>query len=121
MNMDIIYSLISHSDIDVNSIVNIKLVFGLLAIGWIIKHVKYLAKLPNDFIPIILIIVSLIVNFLNADGTTPGDYANSFVSAILSASVAIGMHQQGKGVFKSLKSAASSAIDSLQVDADDKS
>lgn len=119
--MDIIYSLISNSDIDINSIVNIKLVFGLLAIGWIIKHVKYLAKLPNDFIPVILIIVSLIVNFLNPDGTAPGDYANAFVSGILSASVAIGMHQQGKGVFKSLKSTANSVIDDLQTDADNES
>jgi hypothetical protein len=112
-DMDFIFKLLNASDIDITTMLNLNLIFGLLAIGFLIKHLKWFNKLPNDFIPVILLVVSLGVSVLNADGSTPGAYANAFISGLLSASVAIGLHQQGKGTVKSIKSALKTSVESF--------
>lgn len=95
--MEAILDLIAGSDIDVSNMINLKVVIILLGIGFCVKHVPYLAKLSNEFIPVILMAFSLILTFLSF-----GVNIDSFANAILTASVAIGIHQQGKGFLKSV-------------------
>lgn len=97
--MDAILELISQSDIDVSDMINLKVVIILLGIGFCVKHIPYLEKISNEFIPVILIIFSLILTYFGL-----GLSIDSFANAILTASVAIGIHQQGKGFLKSISS-----------------
>ena len=55
---------------------------------------KLLEKVSNDLIPVILIVISIIVT-LAEDGAS----TQSFITAIVSAAVAIGLHQSGKNIF----------------------
>lgn len=104
--MDAILELISQSDIDVASMINLKIVIILLGIGFCIKHIPYLEKLSNEFIPIILMVFSLVLTFLNL-----GLSIDSFANGILTASVAIGIHQQGKGFLKSISTILGNAAE----------
>ena len=113
--MGVIFNLLSDSD--VAGIVNINLVLGLLAFGFIVKH--FIKKLNNEFIPVILIICSIIVNFLNVEERTSGNFANAFMNSILSAAVAIGLHQSGKGSIKSLREFAINLLSKGAADTDD--
>ena len=74
--------------------VNVSVVVSLMAIGFIIKHVKFLDKVNNDLIPPTLLVCSIILMTL-IDGFT----VQTVISAIVNAAVAIGLHQQGKNIF----------------------
>lgn len=74
--------------------VNMSVVVLLLAVGFIIKHVKKLEKISNDLIPPILVLLSLVVEFI-----TNGFSFKTVVAAVVTAAVAIGLHQEGKNIF----------------------
>jgi len=74
--------------------INIITVVFLMAIGFIVKHVKYLDKVSNDIIPIILLLCSIAITLVQYGCST-----ESIIGAIISAAVAIGLHQTGKNIF----------------------
>lgn len=74
--------------------VNIAIVLGLMAVGFLIKHIKFLEKVENDLIPPILLLLSIVAVVL-----TDGFTVQSIISAIVNAAVAVGLHQQGKNIF----------------------
>lgn len=71
---------------------NYLIILLLLAIGWLLKHV--VEKLPNKYIPPILIVVGLVATFIQL-----GISVESAVSGIVSCVIAIGIHQTGKNIF----------------------
>lgn len=74
--------------------VNIGIVLGLMGVGFLIKHLKFLEKVENNLIPPILLLLSLAA-IISTDGFTVA----SIISAIINASVAVGLHQNGKNIF----------------------
>ena len=74
--------------------VNLMVVVVLMAIGFIIKHVKFLEKVENDLIPPILLVLSLVISFISTGVNLPSAF-----SAIISATIAIGLHQSGRNIF----------------------
>lgn len=90
MDLNITENLITEAFANVNLII----VLGLMAIGFIIKHTNFLDKVSNDIIPPTLLVLGLIAAFIQ-DGFT---FAAA-ISGIVSAAVAIGLHQQGKNIF----------------------
>ena len=74
--------------------VNISVVVLLLAVGFIIKHVKKLEKISNDLIPPILLVISLVYEVIMG-----GFSFEIVVTAVVTAAVAIGLHQEGKNIF----------------------
>lgn len=74
--------------------INLLVVIALMGIGALIKHVKWLDKIPNDFIPPILIVFGIALTYLQQSISI-----ESTVSAIVSCTVAVGAHQTGKNIF----------------------
>ena len=71
--------------------VDVKLVALLIACGFIIKHFKPLEKVQNELIPIILLLISFTWSYFET-----GFAAVTILTAVFSAAVAIGIHQQGR-------------------------
>ena len=74
--------------------VNVTIVLALMAIGYLVKHVKFLDKIDNNIIPPLLLMCSICAFVL-----TEGFTVQSIISAIVNAAVAVGLHQQGKNIF----------------------
>ena len=74
--------------------VNIEFVVLLMAVGLVIKHFPALDKVENNLIPPVLLVLSVIASFIENGFTI-----HAVVIAVVSASVAIGLHQQGKNIF----------------------
>ena len=74
--------------------VNIGIVVALMALGFVIKHFKFLEKFSNEFIPPVLLLVSFVFTFIDNGISTV-----SAITAIVTAAVAIGLHQSGKNIF----------------------
>lgn len=74
--------------------VNVSVVVTLMAIGFLIKHIKFLDKVNNDVIPPVLLLFSVV--FL---AFTDGFNVQTIISAIINTAVAVGLHQQGKNIF----------------------
>lgn len=66
----------------------------LLALGFCIKHLKFLAKVQNDLIPPFLLFVAIVIEFIQH-----GFSITSIVIAIVTTAIAIGLHTQGKNIF----------------------
>jgi hypothetical protein len=71
--------------------VDVKLVALLIACGFIIKHFRPLEKIQNELIPVILLVISFIWSYFET-----GLAAVTILTAVFSAAVAIGIHQQGR-------------------------
>lgn len=87
--------------------VNIALVIVLLAIGYIIKH--FAAKINNDLIPPILLILGIIFALLLQipDGFGSSDIIlSTLVTGIASGFTSIGLHQTGKTFISTLSSSS---------------
>lgn len=69
------------------------LVSCLLIEGAIIKHAGIFAKIPNKFVPFILMVTSIIICVIYCGN---GADAGTIVNAVLSAVSATGFHQAGK-------------------------
>ena len=74
--------------------VNVTIVVGLMAVGFIIKHLKFLEKIHNDLIPVIILVLSFVATYVDS-----GVSIASTIAALTSCAVAIGLHQTGKNIF----------------------
>lgn len=78
-------------DIDLMNYANTSIVSALVLVGAFIKHNKLTAKIPNNYIPYILVVLgiigSIIVNGVNL---------NSCICGVVSGISAVGLHQTGK-------------------------
>ena len=74
--------------------VNVSVVLELMALGFIVKHVKFLENIDNNIIPPALLLCSVVAMTI-MDGFT----VESVISGIVNAAVAVGLHQQGKNIF----------------------
>ena len=74
--------------------VNVTLVIALMALGFIVKHVKFLENVNNNIIPPLLLLFSIIAVVCMDGFTVP-----SIISGIVNAAVAVGLHQEGKNIF----------------------
>lgn len=74
--------------------VNVSVVVTLMAIGFLIKHIKFLDKVNNDVIPPVLLLCSAVFMVI-----TDGFTVQAIISAIVNTAVAVGLHQQGKNIF----------------------
>lgn len=79
---------------EVFSKVDIRIVVALMAIGFVIKHFKFLEKFQNDFIPPFLFLLSFIFSFIGNGFTLEAVFI-----AIVTGAFAIGLHQSGKNIF----------------------
>ena len=74
--------------------IDYKLVITLMALGFAIKHFKFLKNVSNEYIPVIILGASFIFTF-----GSNGISTVSASAAIVTAAVAIGLHQSGKNFF----------------------
>ena len=74
--------------------VNVPVVVALMAIGFIIKHVKFLDKISSDVIPPVLLLCSIVAMIV-----LEGFSVATIITGIVNAAIAIGLHQQGKNIF----------------------
>lgn len=74
--------------------VNVPVVVALMAIGFIIKHVKFLDKISSDVIPPVLLLCSIVAMVI-----LEGFSIATIITGIVNAAIAIGLHQQGKNIF----------------------
>ncbi len=79
--------------------VSIQLVVLLLLIGACVKHVSVLDKIDNSLIPPLLIVIALVVEIITDYPITGKNIVSVLITALASASVAIGLHQTGKNIF----------------------
>lgn len=75
-----------------------RLILLLLAIGFLTKHC--FNKLPNSSIPYLLLLVALVYEVGALSIFAYKNIGNSVIDAIINASIAIGLHTSGKGLFK---------------------
>lgn len=104
--MDILVELFQNLDIDVVDFIDIRLTFGLIGLGFCIKHLYFLKKVSNEHIPAILVATSLLISYATLDVFTKHTIINTFINSILTSAVAIGIHQQCKGFLKPFKEVA---------------
>lgn len=86
-------------NIGVFQYLDIFIIIGLLCIGALIKHL--LPKIPNKYIPYILLVLSFVYYILKTilgDGEV--DAINNVVNAIITSACSIGIHSSGKGLIK---------------------
>lgn len=90
------------SQLHILDYINVLLIMFLMAIGFIVKHMD--TKIKNSRIPVILLIVSMIYEFISLHAYNPTEVLNAIVDGIISAAIAIGLHSSGKEIIKSILS-----------------
>lgn len=86
------------SSINISSYINVALILFLVALGFIIKHVKSLEFIPNSFIPVILLVGAVLYEVLSVPTYTRLSILNAMVDGAISAAIAIGIHSSGKSL-----------------------
>lgn len=89
------------SQLHIMEYINIYLILALLGIGFIIKHTKKLENIPNNYIPIILYILSMIYEIITLNSYDKISIINGIMDATIASAIAIGIHSSGKQIFKS--------------------
>lgn len=84
---------------NIEAYVDITTILVCLAIGKIFKSSDITKSLNNKYIPYILLMVGIFIQFL-----TNGISAQSLSTGIISAAAAVGFHQSGKQIFDEDKS-----------------
>ena len=74
--------------------VNVSVVVGLMALGYIIKHFKAFKNIDNNIIPPALLMCGII-----AVVCMEGFNVQAIISGVVNAAAAVGLHQQGKNIF----------------------
>lgn len=64
---------------------------GCLVVGYIIKHVSFFNKIPNDTIPAILAVIGMVLNVIVNDVSV-----ESFVYGAITGLASTGFHQSFK-------------------------
>lgn len=80
--------------LDIFNYVNITVALVLWTVGYFIKHLKVLNKIKNNFIPVILIVLGIILSF-----ALSGISVESFTSGLATALVCVGTHKSGRELF----------------------
>lgn len=88
------------SQLHILDYINVLLIMFLMAIGFIVKHMD--SKIKNSRIPMILLIVSMIYEFVCIHDYNVNAIVNAITDGIISAAIAIGLHSSGKEIFKSI-------------------
>ena len=84
------------TELDVVQYLDVPLVISLLCVGFLIKH--NMPFINNKYIPYILLALALLKNVFDS-----GVNMNNIFNAIISATIAIGIHSSGKNIVKSTK------------------
>lgn len=82
--------------------INIVLLLCLMAVGFIIKHTAIFAKVSNNLIPIIVVVIALVFTLITGDLSTTNGVVNAIMSGFINAALAVWAHQAGKNVFELL-------------------
>ena len=80
--------------IDISSYINPTLAVLLWAIGILVKHLKIFKKVSNNYIPLILAIVGIVLNLI-----MNGVNFNSALAGFVTAMVCVGVHKSGQETF----------------------
>lgn len=104
--------------VDIQSFVNPTLAVILWAIGIAIKHTKVFEKIKNNFIPVILSVLGIIINLLMS-----GVSVQSAIAGFVTAMVCVGIHKSGnetiKGIDLSSIFTSDSSSDTVDEEIDD--
>ena len=71
---------------------------GCLVVGYIIKHATFLKIIPNDFIPVILAAVGMVLN-----AVANGPSLETFVYGAITGLASTGFHQTFKNIIENIK------------------
>lgn len=71
---------------------------GCLAVGYIIKHATFLKIIPNDFIPVILAGVGMVLNVI-----ANGPSLETIVYGAITGLASTGFHQSFKNFIENIK------------------
>ena len=80
--------------LDIFNYVNITVALVLWTVGYFIKHTKVMNKIKNNYIPVILIVLGIILSF-----ALSGISVESFTSGLATALVCVGTHKSGRELF----------------------
>lgn len=86
----------------VPSYVNVSLLVGLMALGYVIKHTSIFGKVSNKLIPVILAVTAILAITCTSNLATVEDFVTAFVSGLVNAAVAVYVHETGKNIFEML-------------------
>lgn len=83
--------------VDIQNFVNPTLAVILWAIGIAIKHTKVFEKIKNNFIPVILLVVGIIINLFMS-----GVSFQSVIAGFVTAMVCVGVHKSGNETIRGI-------------------
>ena len=83
--------------VDIQSFVNPTLAVILWAIGIAIKHTKVFEKIKNNFIPVILSVLGIIINLFMS-----GVSLQSVIVGFVTSMVCVGIHKSGNETLKGI-------------------
>ena len=83
--------------VDIQSFVNPTLAVILWAIGIAIKHTKVFEKIKNNFIPVILSVLGIIINLF-----VSGVSLQSVIVGFVTSMVCVGIHKSGNETLKGI-------------------
>ena len=85
---------------EIPSHVNMILILGLMALGYVIKHAGFAEKYSNKLIPITLIVVAIIVTMITSDCSTANGVVLAAVNGLVNAAISVWIHETGKNIFE---------------------
>ena len=104
--------------VDIQSFINPTLAVILWAIGIAIKHTKVFEKIKNNFIPVILSVLGIVINLFMS-----GVSVQSAIIGFVTAMVCVGIHKSGnetiKGIDLSSIFTSDSSSDTVDEEIDD--
>lgn len=80
--------------------INIVLLLGLMALGYIIKHSGICGKVSNKLIPIILAIAAIIAILFTSDLSSKEHVFIAIINGVVNAAIAVWIHETGKNIFE---------------------
>ncbi|MDD3121950.1 MAG: phage holin family protein [Candidatus Izemoplasmatales bacterium] len=78
---------------------NIQVVILLLLVGAAIKHLKFLDKVANEIIPVILIVIGIICAIVISYPISSDNIIVTLIEGLASAITAVGIHSAGRNIF----------------------
>lgn len=103
MEILVLFKEIFGVDVQISEFIDVRIIIGLIALGFCIKHFSFFKKISNEYIPFILTLVSIVISIVLLSEYNTYTVANAFINSFLSAAISIGIHQQGKGFLKSFR------------------
>lgn len=85
---------------EIPSHVNMVLILGLMALGYVIKHAGFCANFSNKLIPITLTVVAIFATVITSDCSTMNNVMLAAINGLINAAVAVWIHEAGKNIFE---------------------